>query len=307
MIGQLIRHTKVFSCSSHPSLATSIATSLSCPLVPVNLGTFSNGETKIAPLSSVGHGEHCIVVQSAQTNDQLMETLLTIQACKQVPGTFVSAVLPWLPYTRSDKTEGRNYPIGSRLVCNMLEGAGADHVVTVDLHSPQIEGFFSIPFSHLQTTSLLADELRGRDVVLVSPDAGAMKKVSALSELTGLPFALIHKERCPDNGKISRMTLVGDVRGRGAVIVDDMADTCGTILKAAQLLVNQGGAASVEAILTHGILSGGAVAAIEGEDCLSAMCVSNSLSQTSNMTRCRKLSTFDITDLILQELTKFPC
>ena len=287
----------ILTLSSHPILASNLAVKLGYKLSYITNSSFSNAETKLS-VPSVGSTDSAIVVQSPHSdiNNQIMELLLTVQACKQLPFTSVTAVIPCFPYARSDKSESKNLPIAAKLICKLLEAAGTDNVITVELHSSQTEGFFNIPVSNIQTTTLISRHLSDKsdDIILVSPDAGAMKKVTAISEMTGLPFALIHKERASD-GTISRMTLVGDVAGRKAVIVDDMADTCGTVIKAADLLVKMG-ARDVEAVMTHGILSGGAVKRINESSSISRFTVTNTLPQC--LETCPKLEVIDVSELI---------
>ena len=306
MLLQLVRGLStvphILALPSHPSLANEISQRLGYKISHIPNGSFSNAETKVAV--PIQHKEKPVIIQSPHKdiNTHLMELLLTVQACKQLSSTPITAVLPCFPYARSDKSESRNLPIGAKLICKLLEAAGTDEVITVELHSSQTEGFFNIPVSNIQTTQLLADYIISTNsedkTVLVAPDAGAMKKVTAISELTELPFALIHKERASD-GTISRMTLVGDVRGRNAVIVDDMADTCGTVIKAADLLVKNG-ACGVEAVMTHGILSGAAIERINNSSSISSFTVTNTLPQ--RVDQCSKLRVLDVSKLIGSEI-----
>ena len=286
----------VLALPSHPTLAANLAQRLGYKISHVANSSFSNAETKlVVPVQS---GDSAFVVQSPHTdvNSQIMELLLTIQTCKQLHSTSVTAVIPCFPYARSDKSESKNYPIAAKLMSRLLEAAGTDNFITVELHSAQAEGFFNIPVSNIQTTHLISKYIADKsgDIILVAPDAGAMKKVTAISEITGLPFALIHKERASD-GTISRMTLVGDVAGRKAVIVDDMADTCGTVIKAADLLIKMG-ASDVEAVMTHGILSGNAIERINESSSISRFTVTNTLPHS--LGKCPKLEVIDISELI---------
>lgn len=302
MINQMIRRllqsrVHILSLSSHPTLAQSLAKKLDCKLSSVRRESFANGEIKHLSVP-VTHGETVFVVQSPHqdVNNQVMELFLAVQACKQLHDTRVVAVVPCFPYARSDKSEDINYPIAAKLLSKFLSASGVDGLITIDLHSAQTEGFFDIPVTNIQTSSLFSEHLQvlDRDVVLVAPDAGAMKKVTVISKLTGLPFALIHKERAVD-GTISRMTLVGDVGGKNSVIVDDMADTCGTVLQAADLLKARG-SVSIEALMTHGVLSGGALNAINDSESLSEFVVTNTLPQRTD--KCPKLKVLDVSDAI---------
>jgi len=287
---------QILSGQSHPELAQSIAKILSTEPVPVHLSKFSNRESHVKLLHSVRKkAVYIIQAPSSNVNDDFMELLLMVSACKQNYAGTISAVVPCFPYARADKRGISRSPISAKLIAQMLETAGADEIITMELHASQIQGFFDIPIRNLDTVDVMSawlQSLNRTDIVLVSPDAGGMKRVTKLAEVNNLPFALIHKERKVDN-QVSRMILVGDVRDQLAVIVDDMVDTCGTLITAAEKL-SEAGASGVMAIMTHGVLSGPALDRILAADCLSGLVVTNSMCQVQNVEKCNKLTVLDI-------------
>jgi len=218
-----------------------------------------------------------------------MELLIMINACKTASARRITAVLPNFPYARQDKKDKSRAPITAKLMANMLQIAGCNHVITMDLHASQIQGFFNVPVDNLYAEPSAVKWIRenllifapGTDIeekrqhfVIVSPDAGGAKRATSLADRLDLPFALIHKERQRPN-EVARMTLVGTVEGKVAILVDDMADTCGTLAKAAETLVKHG-AADVVALVTHGILSGRAVEVLRGSK-LSRLVITNTV------------------------------
>lgn len=255
---------KVFSGTSHPDLAQKIVERLGIDLGKVVTKKFSNLETSVEIGESV-RGEDVYIVQSGcgEVNDNLMELLIMINACKIASASRVTAVIPCFPYARQDKKDKvrgeSRAPISAKLVANMLSVAGADHIITMDLHASQIQGFFDIPVDNLYAEPAVLKWIKEnipdwRNCIIVSPDAGGAKRVTSIADHLNVEFALIHKERKKAN-EVAAMVLVGDVKDRVAILVDDMADTCGTICHAAEKLL-EAGAMRVYAILTHGIFSG---------------------------------------------------
>lgn len=230
-----------------------------------------------------------------ELNDHLMELLIIIKACKTASARRITAVIPNFFYARQDKKDKSRAPISAKLLANMLQRAGCDHVITMDLHASQIQGFFDVPVDNLyaepSVLRYVKDNFDYKNAVIVSPDAGGAKRATALADRLDLNFALIHKERSRPN-EVSRMTLVGDVSGKIAILVDDMADTCGTLVKAADVLVEHG-AKEVVAIVTHGILSGNACEKINGSK-LSRVVVTNTVPHDEKKRSCPKLDTIDI-------------
>jgi ribose-phosphate pyrophosphokinase len=215
-----------------------------------------------------------------------------IQACKIASAKRITAVIPLFPYARQDKSRA---PITAKLVANMLQRSGCDHVITMDLHASQIQGFFDVPVDNLYAEPSVILYIRTNfnldDIVIVSPDAGGAKRATSMADRLGVDFALFHKERKKAN-EVSRMVLVGHCAGKTAILVDDMADTCGTLVLAASHLADAG-ASRICAIVTHGILSGNALAAV-AESKLEKLIVTNTLPQKENKAQCDKIEVIDI-------------
>lgn len=252
-------------------------------------------------------------------NDMLMELLIIINACKTASARRITAILPNFPYARQDKKDKSRAPITAKLMANMLQTAGCNHVITMDLHASQIQGFFNVPVDNLYAEpnslkwireNLLhqsenGTEINGqkRECIIVSPDAGGAKRATSMADKLNLGFALIHKERSAP-GQVSRMTLVGDCRGKTAVLVDDMADTCGTLAKAADVLVEHG-AKDVVALVTHGLFSGDAVQTITKSK-LSKIVITNTVPVTEEKQRQlgSKLEQIDIAPVLAEAVRR---
>ncbi|MFF2039982.1 ribose-phosphate diphosphokinase [Kitasatospora sp. NPDC058170] len=252
---------KLFSGRAHPELAREVAESLGTELVPTKALDFANGEIYVRFLDSA-RGADCFVMQShtAPINQWIMEQLIMIDALKRASARSITAILPFYGYARQDKKHLGREPISARLVADLLATAGADRIMAVDLHTAQIQGFFSGPVDHLFALPLLADYVgdkvdRSR-LTVVSPDAGRVKVADQWSDRLGAPLAIIHKRRdMTQANTILSAEVVGDVKGRVCVLVDDMIDTAGTICAAADALF-ENGAADVIVAATHGVLSG---------------------------------------------------
>lgn len=303
---------KIFAGSSHKDFATEINKQLNPDgtISTVNTGKFANGETKVQIGESV-RGENVYIVQTCHgaTNDQLMELLIMIHACKIASASRVTAVMPLFPYARQDKKDKSRAPITAKLVANMLSVAGADHIVTMDLHAQQIQGFFDIPVDNLYAEPSVRQWIQRnipewKNSVIVSPDAGGAKRVTSIADKLNVDFALIHKERKVAN-EVDRMVLVGDVKERVAILVDDMADTCGTICKAAER-VKEAGATKVYAILTHGIFSKNACERINAS-CFEAVVVTNTIDQSENLKKCDKIKVIDVATVFGEAIRRTHC
>ncbi|KKZ67993.1 ribose-phosphate pyrophosphokinase 3 [[Emmonsia] crescens] len=224
-----------------------------------------------------------------------------INACKTASARRITAVIPNFPYARQDKKDKSRAPITAKLMANMLQTAGCNHVITMDLHASQIQGFFNVPVDNLYAEpSMLRWIRQNLDVancVIVSPDAGGAKRATAIADRLDLQFALIHKERARPN-EVSRMVLVGNVKDKIAIIVDDMADTCGTLVKAASTIMEHG-AKEVVAIVTHGILSGKAIETLNNS-LLTRIVVTNTVPHQEKKERCDRLETIDISPTLAE-------
>ncbi len=300
-------NVKVFSGSSHIELAQKIVDRLGLEVGKVVTKKFSNQETCVEIGESV-RGEDVYIVQSGcgDINDNLMELLIMINACKIASSSRVTAVIPCFPYARQDKKDKSRAPISAKLVANMLSVAGADHIITMDLHASQIQGFFDIPVDNLYAEPAVLKWIKENiptweNSIIVSPDAGGAKRVTSIADRLNVEFALIHKERKKAN-EVASMVLVGDVKDRVAILVDDMADTCGTVCEAARKL-KDAGALKTYAILTHGIFSGPAISRINNS-CVEQVVVTNTIPQEENMKQCSKIAVIDISMMLAEAIRR---
>ncbi|KAF2658398.1 ribose-phosphate pyrophosphokinase-like protein 1 [Lophiostoma macrostomum CBS 122681] len=294
---------KLLTGNSHPQLARLVADRLGIELTKILVLQYSNQETSVTIGESV-RDEDVFILQSTppgDINDALMELLIMINACKTASARRITAVIPNFPYARQDKKDKSRAPITAKLMANMLQTAGCNHVITMDLHASQIQGFFNVPVDNLyaepSTLRWIREHENVKDCVIVSPDAGGAKRATSIADGLDLGFALIHKERARPN-EVSRMVLVGDVTGKTAIIVDDMADTCGTLVKAADV-VTQHGAKDAIAIVTHGILSGNAIEALNGSK-LKRIVVTNTVPHEEKKERCDRIETIDISPTLAE-------
>lgn len=254
---------KVFALSSNEPLATKIAEAVGVDLGEITLSRFADGEINVN-IEESARGAHVYIVQSTSypVNDNLMELMISIDAFRRASAKTINVVIPYYGYARQDRKAQSREPITAKLVANMLENAGANRVVALDLHAAQIQGFFDIPVDHLLGAPLLANyfldnDLHGDDVVVVSPDHGGVTRARKLAEFLKAPIAIIDKRR-PKPNVAEVMNIVGQVEGKTCVLIDDMIDTAGTITIAADALKEQG-AREVFACCTHPVLSGIAV------------------------------------------------
>jgi ribose-phosphate pyrophosphokinase len=264
------KHLMIFSGTAHPELSQEIADELQIPLSPVEIRRFASSEIYVRPLASV-RGADVFVVQThgIPVNESLMEQLVMIDAMKRASAKRISAVIPYYGYSRQDKKSLAREPISAKLVADLLSAAGADRVISVDLHSGQIQGFFDYPFDHLTALPLLEDYfsnqagLSGDDLTVVAPDTGRVKVAERLAGHLGAELAIIHKVRSRHEAhKVEAREVVGDVDGRPCIMVDDMIDTGGTMVQGAQMLAEKG-AGDIYLGATHGLLSGKAVQSLE--------------------------------------------
>lgn len=257
---------KVFALNSNRPLAEKIAETVGVELGKLSVDKFSDGEIRINIEESI-RGDNVYVVQStsAPVNDNLMELLIMIDALRRASANTINIVMPYYGYARQDRKARSREPITAKLVANMLEKAGVDRVVALDLHAAQIQGFFDIPLDHMMGAPLLADYFIKNGVaekaVVVSPDHGGVSRARALAEFLGAPIAIIDKRRTKPN-VAEIMNIIGDVKGKKCILIDDMIDTAGTISLGAQALMDQG-AEEVYASCTHPVLSGPAIERLE--------------------------------------------
>jgi len=261
---------KVFAGSKGEALARGICNELGCELGKVKVDRFSDGEFCAYFEESVRGKSVYLVQPTCPNSDNLMELLLMIDAAKRASASKVIAVIPYFGWARQDRKDKPRVSIGAKLVANMIQGAGADRVITVDLHADQIQGFFDIPVDHIYGSNVLAPyvaSLNLKKLIVASPDVGGSKRASNFAKklhmLTDreVPMVICYKNR-PDFNKVSEIRVLGDIYGKDVVLFDDIADTAGTLCKAAEVM-HEGGAKSVRAVVTHGVLSGNACEKIE--------------------------------------------
>jgi ribose-phosphate pyrophosphokinase len=304
--GESRKSLMLFSGRAFPELADEIAREVGVTVSPTSAYDFANGEIYVAFEESV-RGTDAFVVQSMTqpVNTWLMETLIMLDALKRASAKRITVVAPFYPYSRQDKKHRGREPISARLVTDLFERAGADRIMSVDLHTAQIQGFFDGPVDHLFALSILADYVQERyadaDFTVVSPDSGRVRVAERWADrLGGCPLAFIHKTRdpfVPNQVKANRV--VGDVAGRTCIIVDDMIDTAGTITKAAETL-REAGATQVIAAATHGILSGPAVDRLKNS-LISEVVITNTLPVTPER-QFDKLTVLSIAKLLGQAI-----
>lgn len=299
---------KLLSGKVHRGLAELVAKNLGLKLCKVEISEESNREMSISIGESVRDEDVYIICQigSGEVNDRVLELLIMINACKTASARRITAVLPNFPYARQDRKDKSRAPITAKMMANMLQTAGCDHMITMDLHASQIQGFFDVPVDNLYAEPSVVQYIRmnldHRNAIIVSPDAGGAKRAASLADQLDLNFALIHKERARAN-EVSKMMLVGDVRDKICIIVDDMADTCGTLAKAASTLINTGGAKEVIAIVTHGILSGNAISNINNSQLTYVACT-NTVPIEDKLAISPKIRQLDVSPVIAESIRR---
>ena len=258
---------KIIAGNANPTLAQEIADYSFAPLLPTKISTFADGEISVEFLDNI-RGEDVFIIQSTSTpvNDSLMELLIMIDAAKRSSAKRITAVVPYFGYARQDRKSASRTPITAKLVANLLTTSGADRVLTMDLHAGQIQGFFDIPVDDLTSRLVFAKDIK-RNVgtedgtVFVSPDAGGVVRARKFADMFHADIAIVDKMR-PEAGKSEVMNLIGDVKGKHAILVDDIIDSGGTLCNAAKAIMDAG-ALSVRAYITHGVLSGEACNKVE--------------------------------------------
>jgi len=258
---------KIIAGNANPVLAQEIADHSFAPLVPSTIKTFADGEINVEFLDNI-RGEDVFIIQSTSTpvNDSLMELLIMIDAARRSSAKRITAVVPYFGYARQDRKSASRTPITAKLVANLLTTAGADRVLTMDLHAGQIQGFFDIPVDDLTSRLVFAKDIKRNVVVeegtvFVSPDAGGVVRARKFADMFHADIAIVDKMR-PSAGKSEVMNLIGDVKGKHAIMVDDIIDSGGTLCNAAKAIMDAG-ALSVRAYITHGVLSGEACQKVE--------------------------------------------
>ena len=294
---------KLITGNANRTLAEAIAGAVDIPLTKASVKRFADNEVFVTIDENV-RGEDVFVIQStsAPANDNLMELLICIDALKRASGKRITAVIPYFGYARQDRKTGGRTPISAKLVANLITRAGADRVLTMDLHSGQIQGFFDIPTDNLFPTPLFAQDIRetlGRDaknVMVVSPDVGGVVRARALAERLGSADLAIVDKRRSGPGKSEVMNIIGDVAGRPCILFDDIVDSGGTLVNAAEAL-SKAGATEVSAYVTHGVLSGPAVERVTNS-VLRELVTTDSIEATAAVKACEKIRQVSCAPLI---------
>lgn len=293
---------KIFAGRATKALAAQIASSYGIPLGEVNVLQFSDGEFLPSFIKSV-RGSRVFLIQSTMpSSDNLFELLQMIDAAKRASARHITAVIPYFGYARQDRKDQPRVPITSKLVTNLLEAAGATRVMTMDLHADQIQGFFEIPVDHLYSSSLFIpdiEKLKLLDLTIASPDMGGSKRATRYGNQLGAEVVICYKQRKQAN-QIDKMTVIGDVSNRHVILVDDMVDTGGTLVKAAEMLIDQG-AKTVRAYCTHGVLSGQAVEKIENSK-LEELVITNTIPQLKQSSKIRVLDVAGLFASVMQKV-----
>ena len=300
---------KIFCGNSNPEFAEGICKNLGIELGKAEVKTFADGEASVSLLETV-RGDDVFLVQSTckPVNDNLMELLVMCDACRRASAGRITAVIPYFGYARQDRKAKSRYPISAKLVANMITAAGADRVLTMDLHAPQIQGFFDIPLDHLLGNPTFVNYFLDKfpenqynhdDFVVVSPDVGSVGRARAFAAKVHMGLAIVDKRRQRAN-VCEVMNIIGDVKGKTCLLFDDMVDTAGSLCNAAQALVEFGGAKEVYACATHGVLSGPAYERIEASP-IKEMVFLNTIPQTGN-TPSGKIKFLDISHVFARAI-----
>ena len=292
---------KIFCGNSNPQFAETICRSLGVPLGRAEVKTFADGEVSVS-LEETVRGADVFLIQSTckPVNNNLMELLVMTDACRRASAGRITAVIPYFGYARQDRKAKSRDPISAKLVANMITAAGADRVLTMDLHAPQIQGFFDIPLDHLLGNPTFVDYYLKKfpedvynhdDFIVVSPDVGSVGRARAFAAKVHMGLAIVDKRRQKAN-VCEVMNIIGDVRGKTCILYDDMVDTAGSLCNAAKALVEAGGAKAIYACATHGVLSGPAFERIENSP-IQEMVFVNPIPQQQN-TPSGKLKYLDV-------------
>lgn len=286
---------KLIAGNANPDLAQAIARQLEIELTPAKIGRFSDGEIQVKIIDGV-RGADCFIIQStcAPVNENIMELLVIADALKRASARRITAVIPYYGYARQDRKAEPRVPITSKLIANLITVAGIDRVLTMDLHARQIQGFFDIPVDHLYARPVLLEyfqNLKLHNPIVVSPDAGGVERARAFAKLLNADLAIVDKRR-PRPNEAAIMNIIGDVKGRNAIILDDMIDTAGTLTKVADA-IKIAGALKVYAAASHGVLSGEAIEKIKISS-LEEVAITDSIVHKKDLPKIKILSIADL-------------
>jgi ribose-phosphate pyrophosphokinase len=297
---------KIVACNSNRPLAESVAATLNMPLTRAAVRRFADMEVFVEIHENV-RGEDVFVVQSTSypANDNLMELLITLDALRRASARRVTAVIPYYGYARQDRKTAPRTPISAKLVANLITEAGANRVLTMDLHAAQIQGFFDIPVDNLYAEPLFTRDIRerfdGRDIIIVSPDVGGVQRARDIATRLNRDLAIIDKRR-ERAGQSEVMNVIGDVQGRECILVDDLVDSGGTLCNAAEALL-KAGARSASVYTTHGVLSGGAVARIASSP-IETMTITDSILATEAVRLARNIRQISVAPLMAEAMRR---
>ncbi|MBT8339316.1 MAG: ribose-phosphate pyrophosphokinase [Desulfatitalea sp.] len=289
----------IFSGNSNITLSKKICEYLKMPLGGAKVSTFSDGEIQIEIEDNV-RTKDVFIIQSTSNpvSHHLMELLLLIDAMKRASAYHITAVMPYYGYARQDKKVAPRVPISAKLVADLITTAGADRIITLDLHAGQIQGFFNIPVDNLFAAPVILQYIRNHfqnDIVVVSPDAGGVERARAFAKRLNAALAIVDKRRTAPN-VAKAMAVIGDVEGKTAIILDDMVDTAGTLTEAVGVLL-ENGAVEVHACCAHPVLSGTAISRIQSSD-LKSLVVTDTIAQTPEAAACDKIKVLSIAELV---------
>jgi ribose-phosphate pyrophosphokinase len=299
-------NTVLFTGNANPLLAQEIATHLGVEVGKAAVGRFSDGEVTVEIQQNV-RARDVFVVQStcAPTNENLMELLIMVDALKRASARRITAVIPYFGYARQDRRpRSTRVPISAKVVANLLETVGVERVLTMDLHADQIQGFFDIPVDNIYASPVLLSDLKSRsysDLVVVSPDVGGVVRARALAKQLGCDLAIIDKRR-PAANVSEVMHVIGEIEGRNCVIMDDMIDTAGTLVKAAEVLKDRG-AKNVYAYCTHAVFSGPAIDRIQNS-ALDEVVITNTIPMSVAARGCRKIRQLSVAFLFAETIRR---
>ena len=297
---------KVLSCNSNIVLAEAIADHLGSSLTKATVRRFADMEIFVEIHENV-RGEDVFLVQSTSypANDHIMELLIAMDALKRASARRITAVIPYFGYARQDRKPGPRTPISAKLVANLITSAGADRVLTVDLHAGQIQGFFDIPLDHLYSTPVIISDIRAnyreKNLMVVSPDVGGVVRARALASRLGAELAIVDKRR-ERPGASEVMNIIGDVTDRHCILFDDIVDSAGTLCNAAEALMKNG-AASVAAYVTHGVLSGKAVERVKAS-ALTSLVVTDTIRITDEVKAAHNIRVISIAPLFAEAIRR---
>ena len=302
----MLFNTMLFSGNANPALAQEIATHLGAELGKAKVGAFSDGEVDIELYQNVRARDVFVVQPTSQpTNEHLMELLLMVDAFKRASARRITAVIPYFGYARQDRRpRSTRVPISAKVVANLLETVGVERVLTMDLHADQIQGFFDIPVDNIYASPVLLSDLKNNqypDLVVVSPDVGGVVRARALAKQLGCDLAIIDKRR-PKANVSEVMHVIGEIEGRNCVIMDDMIDTAGTLVKAAEVLKERG-AGKVYAYCTHPVFSGPAIERIAASQ-LDEVVITNTIPLTEAAQACPKIRQLSVAYLFAETIRR---